>query len=78
MAVIKDGSRYQMKIDYKTSYDTSGNLPEPDWTQTLSYVDESATLQQLADFVDGLASLTVYRDYPYRRLLVDTSELVQE
>lgn len=78
MAVVKENSRYQMKIDYKASYDTSGQLGLSDWSQTLSYVDEQATNQQLYDFVAGIASLTVYRDAPYRTQLVDTSTLVVE
>lgn len=76
MAIVKEASRYQMKIEYKTEYDTTGQLDLAAWTQTLSYVDEEATNQQLYDFVDGIASLTVYKDAPYKRLLVDTSELV--
>lgn len=77
MAVVKESSRYQMKVDYKPAYDTSGSLNLETWNQTFSYVDEEATLDQLSAFVDGVASLTVYKDAPYRRLLVDTSELVQ-
>lgn len=77
MAIVKENSRYQMKIDYKPSYDTTGSLDLPAWSQTLSYVDEQATLQQLSDFIDGIASLTVYSNAPYIRQLIDTSQLVQ-
>lgn len=78
MAIVKESSRYQMKIDYKPSYDTTGSLDLSAWSQTLSYVDEQATLQQLRDFVDGIASLTVYAEAPYICLLIDTSQLVND
>lgn len=80
MAVSREGTRDSMKIEYKASYDTSGSLDLPAWSQTFSYVKESATDQQKKDFVDALAAFTVYgANYaPYRVLIVSTSELVVE
>jgi len=78
MAVQKEGTRYQVKVNYKTSFDTTGTLQLADWSQTFSYVDEQATTAQLLAFGQALAGLTVYREAPYQIQLVDTSTLVEE
>ena len=76
MAVTKDYTTYAVKIEYKPSYDTSGNLDLTAYSQIFSHVSESATVDQLKAFADALMSLTVYANAPYRVSLVDTSELV--
>lgn len=78
MAVNEDNQRDQIKVVYKTSFDTSGNLDLPDFQQTLSYVKETATLQAKKDFADAIMSLTVYASAPYVVQKVTTTELVTE
>lgn len=76
MAVTKTETRDQLKIEYKTAYDTSGALGLSAWSQTFSYVKESSTLDQQLAYVKALASLTIYAEAPYKTLQVETSELV--
>lgn len=78
MAVNKEDTKYQVKIVYKASYDTSGSLDLADWTQTFSNVDEQATTAQLLAYGQALAGLTVYREAPYQVQLIDTSKLVED
>lgn len=75
MAIVESDQRWQLKIDYKPEYDSTGELDLAAWQQTFSYVDEDATAQQLYDYVVALADLTVYRNAPYRVTKVQTSTL---
>ena len=77
MAVTKTATKYAVKAEYKTTYDTEGEFPAlTNYAQTFSNVKESATVEQLKNFVDTLLSLTVYNGAPYQVKLVDTSTLI--
>lgn len=76
MAISEEDLRDQIKVDYKSTYDVTGELDLPDFQQTLSYVKESATLQVKKDFADALMSLTVYANAPYRVQKISTTTLV--
>ena len=78
MAVTKGFPKYVVKVEYKPSFDTTGTLNLPAYSQNFSKVKETATPQQLKDFIDALMSFTIYRDAPYKVSLIDTAELVVE
>lgn len=77
MAVTLENYRDQLKVDYKTSYDTAGDFPDlGDYGQTFSYVREAASYDVKAAMVRALMSLTVYDSAPYKIMLVRTGELI--
>ena len=77
VAVIKNGTKYAVKVVYKTEYDTEGDFPAlSNFSQTFSNVKETATAAELKDFADALMGLTVYDGAPYQVSLIDTSRLV--
>lgn len=76
MSVSKSDTKYIVKVDYKPSYDITGNLTLDSFSQTFSKINENATPAQIKAFADALMSYTIYRDAPYRVTLIDTSELV--
>ena len=79
MAVILENVRDQVKVDYKTAYDTGGDFPFlGDYGQTFSYVREAASNDVKAAMVRALLSLTVYDEAPYKVMLVRTGELLEE
>ena len=79
MAVILENVRDQVKVDYKTAYDTAGDFPNlGDYGQTFSYVDEDASNDVKAAMVRALLSLTVYDSAPYKIKLVSTGELLED
>lgn len=77
MAVTQENTKYTVRVEYKTSYDTVGSFPNlGDYSQTFSNVKETATPAQLKAFADALMSLTIYSGAPYKVTLIDTSELM--
>lgn len=77
MAVTKNGTKYAVKVEYKTEYDTTGDFATlPAYSQTFGKVSESATVEQLKNFADILMGLTIYRGSPYKVYLIDTANLV--
>ena len=77
MAVVLNDTRDQVKAVYKIDYDVTGDFPTlADFSQTFSYVKETATNEQKKAMVDALMGLTVYRGSPYRVQLVSTSRMV--
>lgn len=77
MATSLINTRDQVKAVYKTVYDTIGDFPTlDDFSQTFSYVKESATNDQKKAMVDAIMGLTVYRGAPYHALIVTTSQMV--
>ena len=78
MAVTKNGTKYVVRVEYKTSYDTNGDFPSlQNYSQTFSNVKETATVAQLKAFADTLMSLTIYGNAPYKVHLINTSDLVE-
>ena len=76
MATILTGTRDQIKIVYKTEYDTNDEFPNLEsWSATLSYVREDATLDEKKAYADVLAGLTQYFDAPYIVQQVETGRL---
>ena len=76
MAVTKTNTKYAVKIEYKTEYDTNGEFPSlTNYSQTFSNVKETATIDQLKAYADALMSLTIYRSAPYKVYLIDTGTL---
>lgn len=78
MAVNKANSVYAVKVEYKPSFDTTGTLTLPQYSQTFSKVKETATLEQLKAFADALMNLTIYKGAPYKVTFIDTATLVAE
>lgn len=79
MAVTETDIRDQIRVEYKTDYDTTGDFPTlDDFQQTFSYVKENATLAQKKAYADALMTLTVYKGAPYVVKLISTGELVVE
>ena len=77
MAVTKNGTKYVVRVEYKTSYDTNGDFPTlTNYSQTFPNVKETATVEQLKAFANALMSLTIYNGAPYKVYLIDTAELV--
>ena len=76
MAVTQANTKYAVKVEYKSEFDTSGELNLPDYNQTFNKVKESATVEQLKAFADALMNLTIYKGAPYKVSLIDTSNLV--
>ena len=76
MATTKTNTKYTVKVEYKTEYDTNGEFPTlANYSQSFSHVKETATIEQLKAFADALMSLTVYRHAPYKVYLIDTGTL---
>ena len=78
MAVIKENPHYAIKIEYKPSFDLSGNLNLPAYSQTFTKINELATEAQLLAFADALMNLTVYREAPYRVSFINTAQLIDD
>lgn len=77
MAVTKNNTKYTVRVEYKTAYDTAGDFPSlQNYSQTFSNVKETATAEQLQAFANVLMGLTIYNGAPYKVTLIDTSELV--
>lgn len=76
MAVTQENTFYAVKIEYKPSFDTTGNLTLPAYSQTFSKINENATAEQIKTFADAAMALTVYHNAPYKVSLVNTGELV--
>lgn len=78
MATVKSNEKYSVKVVYKQDYDTEQAFGLADYTQTFSKVKESATPEQLLNFVRALMSLTVYGIAPYTTHLIQNSDLIVE
>lgn len=77
MAAEKSGTREQVKVEYKVDYDVNGDFPNvPDFSFTLGYVKETATLDQKKAMADALVSLTIADGAPYKVYIVETSQIV--
>lgn len=77
MAAVKADTTYSLKVVYKTSYDTTGELNLPSQNVTLGQVKETATMDQLKEFAKAVMDFTVYYEAPYVTQLIETSTLTE-
>ena len=78
MSVTRENQKYMVRVDYRESYDLSGQLGLGNYSQTFTKVKETATNEQLLNFAIALMSLTVYNGAPFKVKLIDTSDLIVE